>query len=88
MGFSAIVSPHNGAAFREGHGGAAKVARGRGCAEGSLLELLSRGYRLPLHSPALEARPGEELAGRKDFLPFVGSFCAIFVLQDSFCCPR
>lgn len=52
VGFSAIVSPHKGAA-EEG-------ARGRGCAEGPLLEPLGPGYRLPLHSPAPEARPGEE----------------------------
>lgn len=88
MGFSAIVSRHNGAAFREGHGGDAKVAPGRGRADVLFVGLLLRGSRLPLHSCEPEARPGEEPAGRKDFLPFVGSFCAIFVLSDGFCCPR
>lgn len=78
MGFSTIVSPHKGAAFRAV--GAARAGLFVGAPQPRV--------SLPLHSPALEASPAEELAGRKDFLPFVGSFCAIFVLQDSFCCPR
>lgn len=67
VGFSAIVSPHKGAAFRAGHGG----SRGRACAsESSLLGLAAPG------TAAGKARRG---AGRKEgFSAFCGLFLCYF----------
>lgn len=80
-GFSAIVSPHNGAAFREGHAGAAKVARGPGRADALFVAA-----PWPRVSPALalpcaggKAWRG---AGRKEGF---SAFCGLFLCY--FCSP-